>query len=555
MKKNNKMKKNSFVEGTIVAYMSILITKVIGALYVIPFYNIIGTEGGVLYSYAYNVYNLFLNISISGIPTAVAIIIAEYNALKKFNDREKTFNLANKLIGIIAVVCFILMFTFAKYIGLFFVGDLEDGTDVNSIVLVVRTISFCLLVIPFLSVLRGYLQGNKFINYSADSQLVEQIVRIIVVLVGSYVAINLLHYSVPVGVSVALSGTVLGGIAAYLLLRLRVRKAKMHLNEGVTSLKDATEKDKKIINKIIKYSIPIIIVSVTQNMYEITDMKLIIKGLYMIGYNASKSEYLASIVVTWTPKICMIINALAIGLCTSVIPFIVTSYTEKNYEELNRKFNQAINIILAVSIPLSAFIIIFSDEVFRMFYGASEEGKYVLSVMAITSIFFSLQLVINMILQGMKNFKMVYINTFVGIIINIILDIPLILLFNKTGVIPPYLGSLFATMIGLSVSGIVVAISLRKQFNFRYGNILATLTKTIFGTAIMAIVVFLLKEYLFTTNVHRILLIVELGLIGILGVGTFLLIGIKTGLIDEVLGKGFFKKILSRFKRGKKNEE
>ena len=41
----------------------------------------------------------------------------------------------------------------------------------------------------------------------------------------------------------------------------------------------------------------------------------------------------------------------------------------------------------------------------EMFYGASEEGKYVLSVMAITSIFFSLQLVINMILQGMKNFK------------------------------------------------------------------------------------------------------------------------------------------------------
>ena len=555
MKKNIKMKKNSFVEGTIVAYISILITKVIGALYVIPFYNIIGTEGGVLYSYAYNVYNLFLNISISGIPTAVAIIIAEYNALKKFNDREKTFKLANKLIGIIALVCFILMFVFAKYIGLFFVGDLEDGTDVNSIVLVVRTISFCLLIIPFLSVLRGYLQGNKYLNYSSDSQLVEQIVRIIVVLVGSYVAINLLHYSIPVGVSVALSGTVLGGLAAYLLLRIRVKKAKMHLNEGFTSLKDATEKDKKIIDKIIKYSIPIIIVSVTQNIYEITDMKLIIKGLYMIGYTASKSEYLASIVVTWTPKICMIINALAIGLCTSVIPFIVASHTEKNYKELNRKFNQAINIILAVSIPLSAFIIIFSDEVFRMFYGASEEGKYVLSVMAITSIFFSLQLVINMILQGMKNFKMVYINTFLGIIINILLDIPLILLFNKTGIIPPYLGSLFATMTGLFISELVVAISLRKQFNFRYGNILATLTKTIFGTAIMAIVVYLLKNYLFTTSVHRILLIVELALIGVLGVGTFLLIGIKTGLMDEVLGEGFFNKILSKFKRGKKNEE
>ena len=50
------MKKNSFVEGTIVAYISILITKIVGAIYVIPFYKIIGITGGVLYGYAYNIY-------------------------------------------------------------------------------------------------------------------------------------------------------------------------------------------------------------------------------------------------------------------------------------------------------------------------------------------------------------------------------------------------------------------------------------------------------------------------------------------------------------------
>ena len=545
------MRKNSFVEGTVVAYLSILITKILGAIYVIPFYKIIGTDGGVLYSYAYNVYNLFLNISVSGIPTAVAIIIAEYNTLKKFDDREKTFHLANKLIGIIALICFVLMFVFAKYIGLFFVGDIEDGTDINSIVLVVRTISFCLLIIPFLSVLRGYLQGNKYINDPSYSQLIEQVARIIVVLVGSYVAINLLHYSVPIGVSVALSGTVIGGIAAFIFLRIRLSNSRLQLKEGVTSIKDATEKDKKIVGKIIKYSIPIIIVAVTQNIYELTDQKLIIKGLYMIGYSASKSEYLASIVVTWTPKICMIINALAMGLCSSVIPFVVTSYTEKNYEELNRKFNQAINIIFTVSIPLSACIVVFSNEVYRIFYGASTEGKYILSVMTVISILFSLQLVINMILQGMKKFKLVYINTFVGIIINILLDIPMILLLNKT-IIPPYLGTLFATIIGLFISELIIAITLRKEFNFKYRNIVSTLFKSVLATIVMAIFLILIKEFLFTTNIHRLLLIGELGIICLAGVAIYLFISTKTGLLDEVLGKDFFKKIFSKFKRNKK---
>ena len=75
-----KIKKNGFVEGTMIAYMAIIITKLIGAFYSIPFYGIIGERGGVIYSCAYNIYNLFLTVSTSGIPTAISIIISEYNS-------------------------------------------------------------------------------------------------------------------------------------------------------------------------------------------------------------------------------------------------------------------------------------------------------------------------------------------------------------------------------------------------------------------------------------------------------------------------------------------
>ena len=116
------LKKNSFIEGTILAYIAILLTKIIGAVYVIPFYKIIGESGGVLYSYAYNVYNLFLNISTSGIPTAVSIIIAEYNALKMFNEREHAFKVANKVLSVLSVVAFLIMFVFGHQ-GFFYLQD------------------------------------------------------------------------------------------------------------------------------------------------------------------------------------------------------------------------------------------------------------------------------------------------------------------------------------------------------------------------------------------------------------------------------------------------
>ena len=82
-----KLKKNSFIQGTLIASFSLIFIKIIGALYVIPFYKIIGESGGTLYSYAYNIYTLFLNISTAGIPIAMSMIISEYLALEMYDAK------------------------------------------------------------------------------------------------------------------------------------------------------------------------------------------------------------------------------------------------------------------------------------------------------------------------------------------------------------------------------------------------------------------------------------------------------------------------------------
>ena len=80
------MKKNNFLEGAAVATFAIFFTKVLGVLYVIPFYKMIGTQGGALYGYAYTIYNLFLIISSAGIPLAISKLTSEFIALKKEKD-------------------------------------------------------------------------------------------------------------------------------------------------------------------------------------------------------------------------------------------------------------------------------------------------------------------------------------------------------------------------------------------------------------------------------------------------------------------------------------
>lgn len=537
------MKKNTFIQGTITAYIAILLTKILGAIYVIPFYKIIGENGGILYSYAYNVYALFLEISTSGVPTAVAIIIAEYNTLKMFNEREYTYKVANRAIAIISFITFLIMFIFAGSIGSFFIGNLKGGNDIESVALVIRVISFCLLIVPFLSTTRGYLQGNKYTAVSSFSQLIEQFTRIAIVLVGSYVAINILNLSVPVGVGFALSGTVLGALAAFLYLRYKIYKNKKLFQRGVTHYKESTVKQKEILKKIATCAIPVVIISITQNLYNTIDLKLILVGLNMIGYSADKVEFIASIIITWGSKICMIINALATGMCMSIIPFIVNSYVKKDNKELNRKINQAINTILYIAVPLTLFIIIYSRPVYYIFYGANTYGFNILRVLVFVNLFFTLSLVLSMSLQGMKKYKIVYLSTFTGLIINTLLDVPMILLLNKLNFYP-YIGSMVATIIGQIVTILMVLLSLRKEFKFSYRPIFKTLSKMIVPLLIIGVPSLFIQGIFDLNNYVKTFIL--LAFVGIIYVGVYAALTFKNHLLTDVLGNRIIDKLLRK---------
>ena len=114
--KKGTLKKNSFIQGTLIASLSIIIIKILGAVYVIPFYKIIGESGGTLYSYAYSIYNLFLNISTAGIPIAMSMIISEYLALNMLDAKERAYSIGKKMISVLAIISFCIVFAKFKII-------------------------------------------------------------------------------------------------------------------------------------------------------------------------------------------------------------------------------------------------------------------------------------------------------------------------------------------------------------------------------------------------------------------------------------------------------
>jgi len=540
------MKKNTFVEGTFIATLAIILIKILGALYVIPFYKIIGEDGGALYSYAYNVYNLFLNISTAGLPIAISKIISEYNALEMYETKEKAYKICRNVITIISVFAFFLLFVFAEEFALLIIGNIEGGNTIKEIGFCIRSVSFCLLIIPFLSATKGYLQGHKFIAPSSTSQILEQLVRIAIILMGSYIAINIFNSSVSVGVAVAISGAFFGGLIAFLYLKFKIYKnKKMFIKKSVK--KESVVETKIIVKKIISYALPLIITSIAIDIYSITDMTLIIRGLYFLGYKGIEAETIASIIATWAPKICMIINSVAIGLSVSIIPHMVTHFVKGNMKELNRKFIQAIGIILVSALPMTIGLSILSNPVYTLFYGQSAYGGAILKYLVYSALAASIHMTINTTLQSLNKYKIVYLNTIMGFIANAVLDVPIMILFHNIG-IPAYYGAIVATLIGYSLSFFLALNSLQKELKFTYKPILNILKKLLLPTLAMVGSLYLLHFILPIRSDALINIIIVCIIYTIVGAVIYLTITYKNKLLHDVFGEEYIDNILKKLR-------
>ena len=121
------MKKTGFLKGAAISIIGIVICKVIGLVYVIPFYAIIGAQGGALYSYAYSIYNVFLNLATSGIPVAMSKVVSEYNEMGFYHTKERTFKIGLKIISILCVISFLVLFIFAPDVAYLIIGGVKGG--------------------------------------------------------------------------------------------------------------------------------------------------------------------------------------------------------------------------------------------------------------------------------------------------------------------------------------------------------------------------------------------------------------------------------------------
>ncbi len=525
------MKKNTFLGGALISTLGIIIVKIIGVIYVIPFNALIGEKGGALYGYGYNVYALFLSISSAGFPFAVSKLTSEYLALGNKEDVSNIYKISKVVIFALSIVMFLLLFLLARPIASLIAVSGLGGNTVDDIVLILRLVSFAILIVPFLSVTRGFLQGHKIITPGSISQVIEQLVRVIVILLGCYLALKVFNLGLTTAVGISVFAAFIGAVFSLVYLQVKLKGSKIYSKKAKKPTKAQAT---KIIKRLFIYAIPYVIISIVSNLYELTDMIIIQRTMSdVLHINAMTTEAVSSIFTIWGGKFNGIILAGIIGLNTSLTPNLVSSYTKKNMKDVTSKINKSLEYIFYIAVPLTLFLSFFSNSLWTVFYGHSEIGTVVYSYFVYYALFGGIFTVLVNILQSLSKYKEVVISIVIGLIFNLVFDAPFVLLFNRLG-LQPANGAIVCGLIGYTISIIYSMYVLYKKDNISFKETFTKVKKYIPCSIVFIVVLIILKNVVPTNINSRLMHIPLLMITGLISFGVYALVSYFNGSFQEL---------------------
>jgi O-antigen/teichoic acid export membrane protein len=445
---------SKLIRGTFILTLGTIISKVLGLLYVIPFYQIVGPEGTALYQYSYIPYTIFISIATAGVPLAVSKFISKYNALEEYAVGRQLFKSGLLFMLLTGIASFLILYMSAPLIADMIIAEKEDvGSRVQDIITVIRAVSFALIVIPFMSLIRGFFQGHQSMGPSAVSQVVEQIVRITFTLAGAFIVINVLNGSTVTAVSVATFAAFVGAIGSLVVLFWYWYKRKPYLDQLLEQDKGTAQVSlKEIYKEILIYAAPFVFVGIANPLFQAIDQVTFTRAMQEIGHSYKAAEAAFSILNFESHKIVIIPVSLATGFSLALVPSITKAFVEKDGKGLKQQLNQTFQVLLFLTLPAAIGLSLLAEPIYTVFYEHKELGFEVLRAYAPVGILFSLFLVTSSILQGINEQRWTVLSLLVGLLIKLSLNISFINMFETKGAVyATALGYIGAILIQLLV--------------------------------------------------------------------------------------------------------
>lgn len=209
----------SYMKGAALLTIAALIVKILSAIYRVPFQNLVGDEGFYIYQQVYPVISIFVVWTSSGFAVAISKMLADNDCVVDVEERTQNRRSIMRII-----FRYLTMLSFVFFVALFAGADvLAKMMGDENLAPLLRTGSFIVLVMPALAIFKGGFQSRGIMEPIAYAQVLEQTVRVSVILAGTFIIMTTTKSLYGAG-QMAIIGTVIGEVAGLVLIASLFRK-------------------------------------------------------------------------------------------------------------------------------------------------------------------------------------------------------------------------------------------------------------------------------------------------------------------------------------------
>ena len=506
------MKKDSLFKGTAILSISLILTKVLGAVYLIPFYQIIGGEEQMaLFNYGYSYYVTILEISAAGTPLAIAKLVAKYNALGSYSVSRRIYKLGSWLLVVMGIVGFCILFFGSGYISEQILISNQQKFTPQEGALVLKSLSFAVPLVLISGGIRGLFQGHEIMLPSALSQFVEQVARIAFMLGATYFIMRVLGYGVVEGNVSATFAAAVGAVFALSTQFFFYTKYRKSLDFNIPKDSNHIEvSTSKLVKEFLSVSIPFIFIVGLFPILNIIDQHNFIHGMTKIGKADIVDGRFSSLQLV--NKVVMIAVAIAPAFSSTFLPSITRLFAQGEKISVSKQINKVVLALLMLVLPALVGMFVLADPIYSTFYSRSSTNADLLRAYLPLAVLYCTYSLTSIIMQAINKQLINLFTIVVGLAVKYMTITPFVINYETNGVI---LSSIMTYIVMIIINLVIInSIVKLKVLEFLSKLIILLSSCFIMFIAVAAVYDSIVSNFVIESKISSMILIIICAVIG-----------------------------------------
>jgi PST family polysaccharide transporter len=405
--------------GTAVLAVAAFITKVFSAFYRIPYQNIVGDVGFYIYQQVYPIYGIVMALATYGYPVVISKLVAERVAEK--DEKGITYILQISL-------CFLMFIGIFGFSVLYMGGEhIAKWMGDEKLTPLIRLISFSFLLLPFISTLRGYFQGQNNMIPTAVSQVAEQFVRVATIICSSYFLIKSGRTIYEAGAG-AIFGSLTGGFTALLFLTAywlrRRNKEEMYIIKTKNEVK-------KIVSYLFVQGLTICVANMVLTLVQLVDALSLLSLLIGNGLEEHTAQTLKGIYDRGQPLI-QLGTVVATSFSLTLVPLISGAKKRGDEDFIREKMDLSLRVAIVVGMGAALGLACLIRPTNIMLF-ENDFGSLQLAILAISILFTTIALTLSALLQGIGYEWFAVIGVMIAVFSKWLFNVWLVRMFGTAG--------------------------------------------------------------------------------------------------------------------------